>query len=72
LEFAKEKNLIKNTESDSLAEAIYKYRNSLVHGKSDDAFDLKLPNLFDNADEINWIKIVHQISLILINKYCLC
>ncbi len=71
LEFAKEKDLIENTESDSLAEAIYKYRNSLVHGKSDDAFDLKLPELLNNEKEINWIKVVHQISLILIKKYCL-
>ena len=71
LEFAKEKNLIVNTESDTLANAIYKYRNSIVHGKSDDAFELKLPNLLNNEDEINWVRIIHQISLILIKKYCL-
>lgn len=71
LEFAKEKDLIEDTELDSLAEAIYKYRNSLVHGKSDDTFDLKLPELLNNKKEINWIKVVHQISLILIKKYCL-
>lgn len=71
LEFAKEKNLIENTESDTLANAIYKYRNSIVHGKSDDAFELKLPNLLNNEDEINWVRIIHQISLILIKKYCL-
>ncbi|WP_347981584.1 hypothetical protein [Lactococcus petauri] len=71
LEFAKSNNLIDEPKSDVLAAAIYRYRNSIVHGKSDETLDLKLPNLLNNEAEINWIKIVHQISLILIRKYCL-
>lgn len=70
LRFAIESKKITSLDTNELAKGIYKYRNSLVHGKKERSLELKLPNLLSSDEEDFWIKVVHNISVILIKKYC--
>lgn len=65
-------NIINDFSSDSFALALYKYRNSIVHGKSDQKFDLKIPNSFFGSEmDLFWKDSLKHIAEILIFKFCI-
>lgn len=65
-------NITNDFSSDSFALALYKYRNSIVHGKSDQKFDLKIPNSFFGSEiDLFWKDSLKQIAEILIFKFCI-
>lgn len=65
-------NIILTPSITDFAEALYAFRNSIVHGKSGDKFDLKLPNPFvKNNNELFWRDTVKSIAEILIKKFCI-
>lgn len=66
-----EKKLIKENTLENFSIEIYMYRNSIVHGKGDYRYSLKLPDDIDNHNEIEWNKILRKISEKLIFKYCI-
>lgn len=55
---------------ESFSEALYQYRNTIVHGKSDDRFSVKTPSIFGNPNESFWSGVAEKIAEILIKKYC--
>lgn len=66
------KDIIRTCNISEFAEALYSFRNSIVHGKSSEKFDLKLPNRFiNNEEEIFWKYTIKFISEVLINKLCI-
>jgi len=71
LKSAKENNKISNEKDlNEFSNALYGYRNSIAHGKSDTNLFLKLPSPL-SISEINfWNNIVLNISKIIIDKYC--
>lgn len=69
---AMEWNILKSNNIESFAEELYLYRNSIVHGKSDYKFDLKIPNaLCESEKDLFWRNSLKQISEILLFKYCI-
>ena len=51
---------------------MYKYRNSIVHGKSDHKFDIKAPNVLnETVVDLFWKDVFKLISDILLLKYCI-
>lgn len=56
---------------ESFSQAFYKYRNTIVHGKSDDRFSVKTPSILGNINEVFWSNVAEKIAEILIKKYCL-
>lgn len=56
---------------ESFCQALYQYRNTIVHGKSDDRFSVKTPSVLGNPNEVFWSDIAEKIAEILIKKYCL-
>lgn len=65
-------NILNSNDLDSFAEELYLYRNSIVHGKSDYKFDLKIPNaLCESEKDIFWRNSLKHISEILLFKYCI-
>lgn len=49
---------------------LYLYRNTIVHGKSDERFLLKTPSQTGDKKEQFWTTIVSKIAEVLIRKYC--
>ena len=65
-------NIISSPNITDFAGELYSFRNSIVHGKSGDKFDLKLPNpLAKNNNELFWKDTVKSIAEILIRKFCI-
>lgn len=56
---------------DSFSEALYMYRNTIVHGKSDERFSVKIPGNVTDIKEHFWNMTAERIAVILIEKYCL-
>jgi len=56
---------------DAFSDALYLYRNSIVHGKSDDKFVVKTPSSIGLKQEKFWNLATEQIAEKLIVKYCL-
>ena len=69
---AKELNILHSHDINSFAKELYLYRNSIVHGKSDNKFDLKVPNdLCRSQNDIFWKDTLKYISEVLLFKYCI-
>ena len=69
---AKKINILESCETSSFAKELYLYRNSIVHGKSDYKFDLKIPNdLCESQKDIFWRDSLKYISEVLLFKYCI-
>ncbi|MBU5676920.1 hypothetical protein KQI88_10875 [Alkaliphilus sp. MSJ-5] len=65
-------NIITSHDISKFAEALYGFRNSVVHGKSGEKFELKLPNpLIKNSKELFWRDSIKSIAEILIKKFCI-
>lgn len=71
LKSAKEsKKITDENNTNEFANALYNYRNSITHGKSDTNLFLKLPTPLSISDTKFWNSTTLEISKILINKYC--
>lgn len=71
LKSAKEsKKIVDENNTSEFSNALYEYRNSIAHGKSDTNFFLKLPSPLSLSDTRFWNNTVLEISKILIEKYC--
>lgn len=69
---AKQLNISNYYDAESFAKELYLYRNSIVHGKSDNKFHLKIPNTFCKSEkDIFWKDSVKYISEVLLFKYCI-
>lgn len=62
--------IINNVSVEEFSNKLYLYRNSIIHGKSDDKFGIKTPSIVFNNEERFWTKCVEKIAEILILKYC--
>jgi hypothetical protein len=66
--------LINVVSVEEFANSLYLYRNSIVHGKSDAKYFIKLPEVIEekieNDAKLFWNKCIAQIAEILIIKYC--
>ena len=71
LNFANHKGLTNGVNIIDISKGIYNYRNSIVHGKGDYKFDLKIPDDIEKGDDKMWILIIQEIAHILIFKHCL-
>jgi hypothetical protein len=68
---AVESNIINTDDIDLFSEQLYMYRNSIVHGKSDNRFELKTPDIFILSEkELYWKRALKQISQLLIVRFC--
>lgn len=67
---AKELGKINVTECKEFANKLYLYRNSIVHGKGDYKYSLKVPNDLENDDKNFWNNAMKEIAFIIISKYC--
>lgn len=56
---------------EEFGEKLYLYRNTIVHGKSDERFFLKTPSQIGDKKELFWTTIVEKIAEALIRKYCI-
>lgn len=56
---------------EKFSDELYLYRNTIVHGKSDERFSIKIPSYIGASDEKFWTVAVNKIAEILIRKYCL-
>ena len=65
------KGVIGEESIEAFAEALYLYRNTIVHGKSDERFAVKTPSNVGAAKESFWNATAETIAMILIEKYCL-
>lgn len=63
--------IISSISVEEFSNELYLYRNSIIHGKSDDKFDIKTPSIVFNNEERFWNRCVEKIAEILILKYCL-
>lgn len=72
LDNACKSNIINTMDHIEFARKLYIYRNSIVHGKDELKFDLKLPNVFIvNEVDIFWREALQYIAKTLLIKYCL-
>lgn len=55
----------------AFSDALYMYRNTIVHGKSDDKFSVKIPSTVGSDKEKYWNMAAEKIAEKLIVKYCL-
>lgn len=65
------KGYIKENNVESFSKELYLYRNTIVHGKSDDKFSIKIPSCTGSAKESFWNMAAEKIAELLIVKYCL-
>lgn len=61
---------ILNSSIDDFSTQLYLYRNTIVHGKSDNRYTLKMPINLSANKENYWNMVVREIAEALINKYC--
>jgi hypothetical protein len=64
------KGLIKSEELEEFSNELYLYRNSIVHGKGDTRYTLKVTDLIEHDIEMAWVEIVKSIAVKIIFKYC--
>lgn len=67
---AKNEGIISEETVEAYSETLYQYRNMIVHGKSDERFDVKVPTVIRNNKERYWSNSIQVIACILIEKYC--
>ena len=70
VDFAKEKNLIKERKFEVFVKELYKYRNSLVHAKEKQILNTHIPNPFErNIQEDIWNTLLEDISVKVIRRF---
>jgi hypothetical protein len=70
VDFAKEKNLIKEKKFEVFVKELYKYRNSLVHAKEKQILNTHIPNPFErNIQEDIWNSLLEDISVKVIRRF---
>lgn len=62
--------IISSNDISIFSDGLYKYRNTIVHGKRDERFNVKVPSYIGDSKEEFWNIAVNQIAEILIKKYC--
>jgi len=67
---AKKCNKIKIDTCKEFSNELYLYRNSIVHGKGDYKYSLKVPNDIEVDDKNFWNNAMKEIAFIVISKYC--
>jgi len=68
--YAFNKKLINKDNYKLLTNALYKYRNSIVHAKEQQITEIRIPDPFEQIEEANpWINIVDELALKCIIKY---
>lgn len=68
--YAFNRKLINEDNYKLLTNALYKYRNSIVHAKEQQNTEIRIPDPFEQIEEINpWIKVVDELALKCIIKY---
>ena len=68
---AKKKRVIRTDDISEFSNALYIYRNAIVHGKSDQRFKIKMPTVVCSDNDIFWNNAIQKIAEVLIKKYCL-
>lgn len=71
VKYAYKNKVIQVKSIDNLCTFLYKYRNSIVHGKNDTNLELRVPNLFLSQEEIIWNNIIQILSELTIRLYCI-
>ncbi|GKX66886.1 hypothetical protein [Inconstantimicrobium mannanitabidum] len=65
---------ISNMKIESFIDRLYKYRNSIVHGKSDFKFNSRVPNYLekyqDSVKMESWNYIIQKLALLCVKKFC--
>lgn len=62
--------LISGTTLDDLANGLYKFRNSVAHGRKEQGLQLTVPALLPNQNVLGWIDISRDLALKSIEKFC--
>lgn len=70
LKKAKEFEIIEKEEVSFLADKLYSFRNSIVHGKIEQNFELSLPRLIENTLTEKWLVILKLLSEMVIDEFC--
>lgn len=65
------KGYVADDNIESFAEALYTYRNTIVHGKSDEKFSVKIPSNIGSECENYWNMAAEKIAEKLIIHYCI-
>ena len=66
-----DKGFLETKDLKDFSTEIYKYRNSIVHGKSDYKFDIQLPKIFECQNQKKWLIIIEKIALLIIEAFCI-
>ena len=69
-ETAFKSGLIPENTTDALAEGLYAQRNSLAHGKRDSGFQLAVPNILSDWQNVGWYLIARQLAEVCIENFC--
>lgn len=70
IKYAQTHNLIKDNKYNSLVQALYKFRNSIVHAKEKEITRTTIPDPFNTNSVIDhWIVIVDEFAIKCIEKY---
>jgi|GEM_PF-5622712 hypothetical protein len=62
--------LIPSKSPEELANKLYLFRNSIVHGKSDVGLEIRTPSLFLDFKESPWYSIIHILAFGCIREFC--
>ncbi len=65
------KGYVADNNVESFTEALYTYRNTIVHGKSDEKFSVKIPSNIGSECENYWNMAAEKIAEKLIMHYCI-
>lgn len=66
-----ENGLIQVDDVSSFSSKLYAYRNSIVHGKKDNKFELNVPTILSqNTNDNRWIFIIRTLAEKVIEQYC--
>lgn len=71
LEYSYNQGLIDEIDIKKFAKNLYKYRNSLVHGKGDKKLELKIPDDIEETKEKFWNIITRELANTIIFEYCI-
>lgn len=71
IETACQNSIIEDNKISTFVEILYNFRNSIVHGKSDYKFEIKIPKLQLSPKDKFWFKAIEEIALEIIDKFCL-
>ncbi|WDL98837.1 hypothetical protein [Alicyclobacillus sp. ALC3] len=69
LHYAVNRNLVNSNDTNEFANKMYLYRNSIVHGKKDNRFDILTRDLVDQEPD-GWFIVIREVALICIEVFC--